>query len=213
MIGPTAVPALRDAVANGTPRARSAAIDGLAETGHPAASTAPLLNQITQTNDPSTWQALRALAEIQTNTASLLAVLLKHLQNPSPPTPQDFGAAPGVAYALARIGSAGVPALLESLASTQAVVRASAIAAFDPAFQEMLSGKKPSDFYARSGHFQSAFIREMTSEATAKTIGHYPDAYYQKLLGIASQYTLSTDPAIRSAASKVVNYVSTATAQ
>ena len=118
-----------------------------------------------------------------------------------------------MAYALARIGSAGVPALLESLASTQAVVRASAIAAFDPAFQEMLSGKKPSDFYARSGHFQSVFIREMISEATAKTTGHYADAYYQKLLGIASQYTLSTDPAIRSAASKVVNYVSTATAQ
>jgi hypothetical protein len=212
MIGPVAVPAVSNAVANGTGRVRLAAIDALGEIGHSAAPTASLLRQIIRTNDQSTWEALRTLAEVATDDASLLPMALKCLEDTSSPSRAagDFGAAPGAAYALARIGPEGVPALLEAITNAQSVIRASGRAAFDPAFQEMLSGRKPSDFYTRSGHFQSVFIREMTLEATAKTVGHYPDDYYQKLLTIAGQYASSTNPALRSAASRVTDYVDTA---
>jgi hypothetical protein len=214
MTGPAAVPALSNAVASGTARVRLAAIDALAQVGHSAAPTAPLLQQLIRTNDPSTWEALRALVEVETNTAGLLPVALRYLQDtPPPPSNTDFfGAAPGAAYAVARIGPEGTAALLESLTSTQAAVRACARAAFDPRFQNTLTGKLPSDFYARSGLFESVFNREMILDATANTAGQYPDTYYQNLIAIANRYNSSTNTAIRSAAEKLILYATNAKA-
>lgn len=202
MTGPAAVPALSNAVANGTARVRLAAIDARAEIGHSAAPTAPLLQQIIRTNDQTTWKALRALVEVETSTAGLLPVILGYLQDTHPPPSSvyDFGAAPGAAYALAHIGPQGVPALLEALTSTQAVIRASAKAAFEPRFHDMLSGKLPSDFYARSGCYQAAFGRNMISEATAKTLVQLPEAYRRQLRSIADRHAASTNEAVRSAA-------------
>jgi len=208
-LGPEAISALSNALANGSAPARQAAIDALAEIGPPAATTAPLLRQIILTNDQSTWQALRALAEIQPNASDLLPTMCGYLLNErvNLPSPQGFGAAPGAAYALARIGPDGIPPLLQSLASTQAVVRASARAALDPRSQDMFTGKAPSDFYTRSGHFQSTFNLEMTVEATARTLGHYPDTYYQKLLPTLAPYTNSPDSAVRSSAIEALRQI------
>ena len=205
-LGSEAVPALSNAVVNAPKFTCREAIDALAELGPAAAPTAPLLRQIIQTNGENTWRALRGLAEIESNAAGLLPTALEHLADAPafPAGAYNFGAAPGAAYALARIGAAATPPLLEALVSTNAVTRACALAAFDPPFQDMLAGKRASDFYTRSGHFESVFARQMTTEAFAATSGRFPDTYHQKLRAIAQQYTSDTNPAIRSAAEEVI---------
>jgi hypothetical protein len=89
------------------------------------------------------------------------------------------------------------------------VVRASAKAAFEPRFQDMLTGKLPSDFYARSGCFQAAFGRNMTSEATSQNLAHLPEPYAQQLRAIADYYKASTNEAVRSAAAALASRLDT----
>ena len=208
-LGPEAMPALSNTVVNGSVPVRSAAIDALAELGPSAVTTASLLHQLVSTNDRATWQALRALVEITTNAASLLPTMRQYLEatNAGPVSPQDFGPAPGAAYALARIGADSTPFLLQALASTQAVIRASAKAAFEPRLQDMLTGKFPSDFYARSGCYQAAFGRDMISEATAKTLGQLPEPYLRQLCAIADRYKASTNEPTRTAAAALASHL------
>jgi HEAT repeat protein len=198
-IGPDSVPALSNALATGTNQVRRMAAEALAELGPSASATAPLLLQTIRAAPAAASFALRALVEVETNSATLLPLLVERFA--------DSNTAPAAAYALARLGTPGLPFLLQGLTNHQPTIRAAAGAALDPGFQRRATGEEPSDFYARSGRFECVWINKMISEAMAARSNTFPNFKPQDITPILAKYAQHTNAAVRSAATQVIEHL------
>lgn len=195
-IGPASLPALSNAVAVGSSRIRYQAINALGELGLAARPTIPLLSQDSRTNQPEAIPALRALVEIDSSALNLLPFFNERLTDPN--------TAPGAAYALARLGPAGLPALLLAFTNSANVVRAAAAAALDPRFQRLVTSEEPSDFYYRTGLFGVIFNSKMLALGLPERTNAFPTIERGKITPALLQYSTNADPAIRSAANLVL---------
>ena len=138
-IGPAAVPALSNAVVTATNRVRIAAITALGELGPVAKPTVPLLIQIVRTGDPYLADfALRTLAEVETNADTLMPLLVERLA--------DTNTALGAAYGLARVGTLGLPILLQALTNDDRKIRLAAGAASHPECSKVSCDERPDRF-------------------------------------------------------------------
>jgi hypothetical protein len=192
--GPAAIPALTEAVETLTNRGRVKAILILGEFGPLAKPAVPILIQIIKGDSPLAWPAMQTLVEIETNQAVVLPLLALHVA--------DTNSAIGAAYALGRLGNAGVPMLLTMLTNETRIMRCSAAGALHPVFQEYFKDK--------SGTCAPEFrFRRMCSAFNLKVIGEAHRASMQgdfvAAAQTAAQYTNSTDANIREAANNVLN--------
>lgn len=197
-IGPDSVPALSNALATGTNQVRREAAEALGELVPSASATAPLLLQTIRMDPATASFALRALVEVETNSATLLPLLVERFA--------DSNTAPAAAYGLACLGTPGLPFLLQGLTNQQPTIRAAARAALDPGFQRRAAGEEPSDFYARSGRFDSTWINKMTLEAMAARSNAFPSFKREDIAPILARYAQHTNAAVRSAAAAAIQH-------
>lgn len=198
-IGPESIPALSNALATGTNQVRREAAEALAELGPSASAAAPLLLQTIRTAPAAASFALRALVEVETNSATLLPLLIERFA--------DTNTAPDAAYALARLGTPGLPFLLQGLTNQQPTIRAAARAALDPGFQRSATGEEPSDFYTRSGRFGCAWANKMLLEAMAARRNVFPNFKREDIAPMLAKYAQHTNAAVRSAATQVIEHL------
>jgi len=191
-IGPDSVPALSNALATGTNQVRRMAAEALGVLGPSARATAPLLLETIRTTPATASFALRALVEVETNSTTLLPLLVERFA--------DSNTAPAAAYALACLGTPGLPFLLQGLTNHQPTIRAAAGAALDPSFQRRATGEDPSDFYARSGRFDSIWGNKMLSEVMAARSSASTNFKRESITPILVKYAQHTNAAVRSAA-------------
>ena len=191
--GPAAIPALTEAVETLTNRGRMAAITILGEFGPAATPAVLVLTQIIKSDSPLVWPAMQTLVEIETNPAVVLPLLALHVA--------DTNCAVGAAYALGRLGNAGVPMLLTMLTNETKIIRYSAAGALHPVFQEYLNGK--------SGPSAPGFqFRRMCCAFNLKILGEANRASMQgdfvAAAEISARYTNSPDANIREAANNAL---------
>ena len=198
-IGPDSVPALSNVLATGTNQVRREAAEALAELGPSASAAAPLLLQTIRTAPAAASFALRALVEVETNSATLLPLLVERFAGSN--------TAPDAAYALARLGTPGLPFLLQGLTNQQPTIRAAAGAALDPGFQKHASREYTGEFYARSGLFQIICNRKMFAEAMAAQTNAFPNFKREDIAPMLAKYAQHTNAAVRSAATQVIEHL------
>lgn len=192
--GPAAIPALTEAAATMKNRGRSDAISILGEFGPAAGSAAPVLIQIIKNEPMWAWPAMQTLVEIETNAAVLLPLFGQHVA--------DTNNAAGAAYALGRLGNAGVPMLLLSLTSEPRNIRCFAAGALDPDFQKYSTDKQDVD-PVRFRRLRCIFnLKVMTAASRCYSVGDYVAAAQT-----AGRYTNSADATIRAAAIEAFNYL------
>ena len=192
--GPAAIPVLTEAVETLTNRGRVQAIEILGEFGPLAKPAVPILIQIIQGDSPLAWPAMQALVEIETNQTVILPLLALHVS--------DTNSAVGAAYALGRLGDAGIPMLLMALTNETGIIRCSAAGALHPVFQKYFKDKSVTSAPGfRFRRMCCAFNLEVIGEATrACSQGDFVAAAQ-----VAAQYTNSTNANIREAASNVLS--------
>jgi HEAT repeat protein len=196
-IGPAAIPALIEAVETLTNRGQSMAIEILGEFGPLAKPVVPDLIQIIKSDSPMAWPAMQSLVEIETNPAVVLPLLALHVADTNTAVGNS---AIGAAYALGRLGNAGVPMLLMMLTNETRIVHASAAGALDPDFQKYSKDKNVTN--------APGFLRlcldylKMTSRAGIRA---YSKGDYVAAAETAAQYTNTPDANIREAANNVLN--------
>jgi hypothetical protein len=190
--GSAAIPALTEAVETLTNRGRTAAIYILGEFGPTAKPVVPVLIQIIKSDSPLAWPAMQTLVEIETNPAVILPLLALHVA--------DTNSAPGAAYALGRLGNAGVPMLLMALTNETRHMRCFAVGALDPEFQKYSMDKSSTN---------SSRFRRLCCVYNLKVMGAASRSYSQGEFVVAAQaagqYTNSTDANIREAADHALN--------
>lgn len=199
MVGAAAAPVLSNTLANATSMSRGAAIDALGELGPSARMTIPLLLHTIRNDRPAAWRALRALVEVETNSGTVLPLLIESFA--------DTNTTAGAAYGLARLGASGIPPLLLAFTNSEASIRAAAQAALDPRFQKRATGEEPSDFYARSGLFQTIFNSRMLSEAILERTNSFPNVERGTIPLVLQHYASDTNAAIRSAAIEAIHHL------
>ena len=191
-IGPAATSALTNGLESGSWRIRYQTINALGQLGPVARGAAPALKRISRSGGPDAVPAVRALAEVEENSADLLPYLIECLG--------DTNTAPGAAYALARLRSNGIPPLLLALTNSEDIIRAAAEAALDPRFQKQAAGEQASDFYARSGLFDMIFNSKRLGLIMVQRTNAFPNVERGKVAPALLQYSTNADPALRSAA-------------
>jgi hypothetical protein len=181
-----------EAVETLTNRGRVKAIEILGEFGPLAKPAVPILIQIIKSDSPLAWPAMQTLVEIETNQTVVLPLLALHVL--------DTNSAIGAAYALGRLGDAGVPILLMALTNETRIMRCSAAGALDPDFQKYSKDKSVTNALG---------FRRLCCEYNLKVIRAGVRAYAQgdfvAAAQTAAQYTNSTDTNIREAANNVLN--------
>ncbi len=126
-IGPAAVPVLTNAlVATSSDRVRWNILEALGNLGPAAKPAAPFLLRLVENKGSAVGLsasdlALRALVEIETDSAALKPLLIQCLANTN--------TAPGAAFGLTRLGPEGFPILLYAVTNTEPKIRAAAEAA------------------------------------------------------------------------------------
>jgi len=196
-IGPAAIPAVMGFIETSTSLRRGRAIDILAEYGPSASSAVPLLTEIIRSDSPLAWPAMQALVEIETNQAVILPLLALHV---SDTTTAAGNSAIGAAYALGRLGDAGVPLLLMMLTNETRIVRASAAGALDPDFRKYSKDKNVTN----APGFQRLRVEYnmRLSRVGART---YAKGDFVAAAETAAQFTNSPDANIREAANNAFN--------
>ena len=190
--GPAAIPALTEAVETLTNHGRVAAIYILGEFGPVAKPAVPVLTQIIKSDSPLAWPAMQTLVEIETNTAVILPLLALHVS--------DSNSAPGAAYALGRLGNAGVPMLLMALTNETRHMRCCAAAALDPEFQKYSMDKNGTNSQGFRRMCSVYNLKAMRAAMLCFSQGDFVAAVHT-----AGQYTNSTDANIREAANNVLS--------
>ena len=190
--GPAAIPYLTEAVETLTNRGRVIAISTLAEFGSVAESVVPVLIQLIKSDSPLAWPAMQALVEIETNTDLVLPLLVSHVS--------DTNCASGAAYALGRLGNAGVPILLMSLTNQSRSIRCFAAGALDPQFQTYaLIEVKTNAFWFQRLCTQYN-LKVLQAASRSYSLGDFVAA-----VKAAEQYTNSINETIRESANCVLS--------
>jgi hypothetical protein len=183
---------LTEAVETLTNHGRVAAIYILGEFGPVARPAVPVLVQIIKSDSPLAWPAIQTLVEIETNPAVMLPLLALHVA--------DTNTGHGAAYALGRLGNAGVPMLLMSLTNDTRGFRCFAAGALDPGFQKHSLDKDGTDTLG---------FRRRCCEYNLKVLNAAVRSYSQgdcvAAAQVAGQYTNSPDANIREAANYALN--------
>jgi hypothetical protein len=191
-IGPDAVPALIDAVGTTTNRGRDAAIMVLGELGPSASSASEALIHVINTDPQSAEGAMRAIVELETNTAVLLPLLADHAC--------DTNNGLGAMHALGRIGRPGYPILIQSLTNDHRSVRCFAQGALDPEFEKLSWGNPDVPPF-----------RTLTCIYNLKALSGSWRAYsqgdFRVAMETAARFTNDVNAAIRIAASNAVVYL------
>jgi hypothetical protein len=151
-----------------------------------------LLSEIALSGGPGSGAALRALTEVATNVTSFLHLFQERLTNSA--TASD------AAYALARIGEAGLVPLLRACTNNQVSIRAAGMAGLDPRVRDFLAKKAAVDFYTRSGHFSVIF----NFWSIAQLHGSGGLAHLQRMQQAFQQYSTNANASIRSEADAVL---------
>ena len=196
-IGPASIPALIDAVNTLTNRGQVQAIVVLGDFGPLAKPAVPALIQIIKSDSPLAFPAMQVLVEIETNQATVLPLLALHVADS---TTAVGNSAIGAAYALGRLGNAGVPMLLMMLTNETRVVHASAAGALDPEFQSFSLDKGNTNWHGFQRMRSIYNLSVMRAGMRAYSKGNFVAA-----TETAAQYTNSPDASIRDAASNVLN--------
>lgn len=196
-IGPAAIPAVMEAVETLTNRARAMAIEILGEFGPLARPAVPALIQIIKSDSPMAWPAMQSLVEIETNQAVVLPLLALHVSDTNSAAGNS---AIGAAYALGRLGNAGVPMLLMMLTNETRIVRGSAAGALDPEFQKYSKDKNVTN--------APSFLRlrvEFGLNVSRVGVRALKQGDIVAAAQTATQYTNSSEANIREAANNVLN--------
>ena len=196
-IGPAAVPAVIGTIESSTNLTRARAIEILGEYGPSASSAVPVLTQIIRSDSPLAWPAMQALVEIETNQEVVLPLLALHVSDTNTAVGNS---AIGAAYALGRLGNAGVPLLLMMLTNEARIVRGSAAGALDPDFQKYSKDK----FATKAPGFQRLRCEYNLKMSRAGFLA-YSQGDYVAAAQTAAQYTNSSDTNIREVANQVFN--------
>jgi len=196
-IGPAAIPAVIGVIETSTNLTRARAMEILAEYGPSARSAVPLLTEIIRSDSPLSWPAMQALVEIETNQAVILPLLALHVSDTNTAVGNS---AIGAAYALGRLGDAGVPLLLLMLTNETRIVRASAAGALDPDFRKYSKDKNVTN----APGFQRLRVEYnmRLSRVGART---YAKGDFVAAAETAAQFTNSPDANIREAANNALN--------
>jgi hypothetical protein len=193
-IGPASIPCLVKSVETLTNQGQTCAMTMLGEFGPVAKPAIPALIQIIQGDSMLAWPALQSLVEIETNAQVMLPLLALHLS--------DTNCGPGTAYALGRLGNAGVPLLLLSLTNEPRILRCSAVAALDPRFQKYATDK------VETNHF---WFQRLHCEFNTFMLGAAAHSYsqgdYVAVAKVAERYTNSSDINIRDAANTALIFL------
>ncbi len=121
-IGPAALPVFIQALTNQSDRVRGAALLMLGDLGPAAGEAIPLIAEIARdTNASYSGTAIRVLSHLDTNSARHLPLLESRLF--------DTNHATDAAFALARMGSNGMPLLLQAMTNQNRAIRTGALAA------------------------------------------------------------------------------------
>jgi peptidoglycan/xylan/chitin deacetylase (PgdA/CDA1 family) len=129
VIGSAAIPTLIRAVTNSDRRAQSRALLTLGDFGPAVSQLTPMMLEIVRTtNHALADQALRVLSAINETPTNYLSLFEAQLGDPRTTR--------GAAFALARIGTPGLPPLLEALTNDQLEIKSSVIAALQPMHTE-----------------------------------------------------------------------------
>jgi hypothetical protein len=187
-VGTASVLALSNAVQAGSSSVRCQAIEALGEIGPAAEPAMPLFIQVGGAVSPEAVPALRVLAEVATNGASLLPLFKQRLTNPT--------TAPGAAYGLVRLGEPGLAVLLQACTNDQTIIRAAAEAALDPGIRDYVTGKASRHFYVRSRRFD----RGLNSRMLAIASPHRSQSEAENMRSILEPYATNSDASVRTQA-------------
>jgi HEAT repeat protein len=128
-VGPSLVSILADGVTNPSCHAHAECLAGLGNLGPVARELAPWLSALARKpGDPLAGQAMRVLAEVSDRPEQYLPLFSDRLNNTN--------LARHVAFALGRIGTKGIPALLRVLTNQEPDIKAAALAALDPKLRD-----------------------------------------------------------------------------
>lgn len=198
-IGPAAIPAVMEIVETSTNFTQARAIEILGEFGPPAKPAVPGLILIIKSDSPMACPAMQALVEIETNQAVLLPLLALHISDTNTAAGNS---AIGAAYALGRLGNAGVPMLMMMLTNETRIVRASAAAALDPDFQKYATNRCVTNVPGFQ-HLRIEYTM-MVGRAGGRA---FSQGDYKAAGQIAALYTNSSNANIRVAASNTLNFL------
>jgi hypothetical protein len=141
-IGPEAVPILVRAMHNPNPNVVWTSMQILGEFGSRSQHAVPELAEFgAGTNAHLAWEALEILSEIEPNPTRFLSLFEAKLN--------DTNLAPAAAFALGRIGPAGVPALIRGIAQGDKLVRIAASAALSREVKETRRERYPTNYSFR----------------------------------------------------------------
>lgn len=187
-IGSVSIPCLTEAVETLTNRGQSYAISALASFGPAAKPVVPVLIRIIKSDSRLAWPAMQALVEIETDIDVVLPLVSSRLS--------DTNCAPGAAYALGRLGNAGVPILLMSLTNETRSIRCFATGALDPQFQSCSLNQDKANLL---------WFQQLGCEYNLKVLQAATRCYslgdFIAATQTAEQFTNSPDAKIREAAS------------
>jgi hypothetical protein len=193
-IGPASIPALTNAVATLTSHQRYAAISALGQFGLSAEAAVPTLIHTIKIDPFASDIAMRALVEIDSHHQALIPLFSEHIT--------DSNGAAGAAYALERLGTPGIPVLLQSLTNGPRNIRAFAEGALDPDFQKFSLDKVEAS--------TPAFMRLVTvyNLKALKAASHiYAQGDFRAAAQTAERFLNDTNPAIGLSASNALIYL------